>query len=65
LKQDDPVSKATITFASSGAVQSVLVTGAAAGKPAEACIKTALGKAKVPPFAQPTYSASVTVRPAN
>jgi hypothetical protein len=63
LKADDPVSKATITFGASGAVQSVTVTGAAAGKPAEACIKAALGRAKVPAFAQPTYTASVTVRP--
>jgi hypothetical protein len=65
LSPDDPVSKATVTFASAGTVQSVVVTGAATGKPAEACIRTALGKAKVPPFAQPTYSATVTVRPNN
>jgi hypothetical protein len=63
LKADDPVSRATITFAATGAVQGVVVSGSAAGKPAEACIKGALGAAKVPPFAQPTYTASVTVRP--
>ncbi len=63
LKADDPVSRATITFGSTGTVQGVTVSGAAAGKPAEACIKGALGKAKVPPFAQPTYSTPVTVRP--
>jgi hypothetical protein len=63
LKPDDPVSRATITFGSAGTVTSVTVSGGAAGKPAEACIKNALGKAKVPPFAQPTYSANVTVRP--
>jgi hypothetical protein len=41
----------------------VTVSGSAAGKPAEGCIKTQLGKAKVPAFAQPTYSANVIVRP--
>ncbi len=65
LKQDEPVSRAAVTFGSNGSVQSVIVTGNAAGKPAEGCIKAALGKAKVPAFAMPTYSANVTVRPAN
>ncbi len=65
LKPDDPVSRAAVTFGSNGSVQSVVVSGSAAGKPAEACIKSALGKAKVPAFAMPTYSANVTVRPAN
>jgi hypothetical protein len=49
-------------FASGGNVQSVSVSGAAAGKPAEACIKGALMKAKVTPFAEPTYTANITVR---
>lgn len=62
LGPDDPVSRASITFASAGTVQSVNVTGGAAGKPAEACIKSALGKAKVAPFAEPTYTANITVR---
>jgi hypothetical protein len=65
LKPDEPVSRASITFGSNGSVSSVVVTGNAAGKPAEACIKAALGKAKVPAFAMPTYSANVTVRPNN
>jgi hypothetical protein len=63
LGPDDPVSRAQVVFGSNGSVESVNVSGAAAGKPAEACIKTALGKAKVQPFAQATYSATVTVRP--
>lgn len=63
LGPDDPVSKANVVFASSGAVQSVSVSGGAAGKPAEACVKAALGKAKVPAFADATYSFPVTVRP--
>jgi hypothetical protein len=65
LKPDEPVSRAAITFGSNGSVSSVVVTGNAAGKPAEACIKAALSKAKVPAFAMPTYSANVTVRPTN
>jgi Meckel syndrome type 1 protein len=62
LGPDDPVSRATITFTSSGTVQSVNVSGGAAGKPAEGCIKAALGKAKVAPFAEATYTAPITIR---
>jgi len=62
LGPDDPVSRASITFTSAGTVQSVNVTGGAAGKPAEGCIKGALGKAKVAPFAEATYTANITVR---
>jgi hypothetical protein len=63
LGLDDPISYASITFGSAGSVTSVGVSGFAAGKPAEACIKGALSKAKVPPFAQPSYTQKVTVRP--
>jgi hypothetical protein len=63
LQPDDPISRATVTFDSSGAVTSVSVSGFAAGGPAEACIKSALGKAKVAPFAEPSYAASFTIRP--
>lgn len=59
----DDVSTATITFGSSGAVQSVSVGGWAAGKPAAACIQNALKGANVGPFAQPTFSFSVSIRP--
>lgn len=62
LGPDDPVSRASVVFSSAGTVQSVNVTGHAAGKPAEACIKGALMKAKVAPFAEPTYTANITVR---
>jgi hypothetical protein len=62
LGPDDPVSHATVVFGSDGNVQSVNVTGAAAGKPAEACIKGALSKAKVGPFAEPSYTTRITVR---
>ncbi len=62
LGPDDPVSRASITFTSGGAVQAVNVTGGAAGKPAAECIKAALGKAKLAPFAEATYTANITVR---
>lgn len=62
LGPDDPISRASVVFAGAGGVQSVNVTGGAAGKPAEACIKGALMKAKVQPFAEPTYTANITVR---
>jgi len=62
LSEDDAVSRATITFASAGNVQSVTVRGGAAGKPAEQCIKGALSAAKVPPFAEATYQMPVNVR---
>ena len=44
------------------AVRSVAISGFSAGKPSEGCIKTALGKAHVPPFAEASYGATVTVR---
>lgn len=59
---DDPISRATVTFSSNGTVQSVNVTGAAAGKPAGECIKGALSKAKLAPFAEATFVAPVTIR---
>ncbi|MDB4941449.1 MAG: alginate regulatory protein AlgP [Labilithrix sp.] len=62
LGPDDAVSRATIVFVSAGTVQSVSVSGGAAGKPAADCIKSALMGAKVAPFAEATYSAPVTVR---
>jgi hypothetical protein len=63
LGADDAVSRATVTFQSDGSVQRVAVTGGAAGTPAEGCIRSALSKAHVPPFAQPTYASPVTIRP--
>jgi hypothetical protein len=63
LGPDDPVSRATITFASDGSVQSVAVSGGAAGKPAEQCIRSALHKVRIPPFLQSTYTAPATIRP--
>ena len=63
LGPDDAISHAAITFGSDGSVVNVGVSGGAAGKPAEACIRAALMKARVAPFAQPTFTGSATVRP--
>jgi hypothetical protein len=62
LGPDDPISRASVVFGSDGNVQSVTVSGGAQGKPAEACIKSALQKAKLQPFAEPTYTANITIR---
>jgi hypothetical protein len=56
-------SRATLVFGSDGRVQSVSVSGPAAGTPAEACIRAALSRARVEPFAKPTFSVGATVRP--
>jgi hypothetical protein len=63
LGPDDPISHATITFKSDGTVESVSISGGALGKPAEACVRAALMRAHVPPFAQPIFTAPATVRP--
>ncbi len=62
VNEGEPISHATVVFGSMGTVKSVSVSGFAAGRPAEACIKAALGKAKVQPFAEPSYSFPVTIR---
>ncbi len=62
LAADEPMSRATVTFQSDGTVKSVSVSGFAAGKPQEACIKGALSKARVDPFAEATYPVPVTIR---
>jgi hypothetical protein len=56
-------SSATIQFRSSGEVSSVNVGGPAQGTPAAGCIQSALGKARVQPFAAPSFSLAVTIRP--
>jgi hypothetical protein len=56
-------SRATIVFASSGNVQSVTVSGPAAGTPAEACIKTAMSKTSVGAFKHATFSVTTTISP--
>jgi hypothetical protein len=54
---------ASVTFGSSGAVQSVSVGGWAAANGKGACVKSALQGARVSPFAKPSFTVPVTVRP--
>jgi hypothetical protein len=54
---------ANVTFSSSGAVQSVSVSGWAANNGKAACVKGALQGAHVSPFAKATFTAPVTIRP--
>ncbi|CAN5282466.1 hypothetical protein BH09MYX1_BH09MYX1_65060 [soil metagenome] len=62
MAEGDPLSRANIVFQSDGTVKSVSVSGFAAGRPNEACVKAALSKAKISPFAEATYSFPVNVR---
>jgi hypothetical protein len=59
----DDVSRAQITFSSSGTVSNVSVSGWAAGKGAAGCIKAALKGANVGAFSKPTYTVGITIRP--
>jgi hypothetical protein len=59
----DDVTRATVTFAASGAVSSVSVAGWAASHGQSGCIQGALKAAKVGPFSKPSYQFSVTIRP--
>lgn len=59
----DDVSRAQITFSSSGTVSNVSVSGWAASKGAAGCIKAALKGANVGAFSKPTYTVGITIRP--
>jgi hypothetical protein len=54
---------AQVTFAGDGTVQSVAISGANAGSASAACIEGALRRARVAPFANPSFSLTVWVRP--
>ena len=62
LGPDDVISRASVVFNSDGSVNAVSVSGGAAGKPAATCIEKELKKARLQPFAEPTYTANVTIR---
>ena len=62
IEEDAAISHATVRFNSSGSVEAVTVSGWAAGKPAEACVRNALLKPRVEPFLQPSYVVTVTIR---
>jgi hypothetical protein len=59
----EAASRATVVFGSDGRVQGVSVSGPAAGTPAEACIRAAMSRARVEPFAKPTFSVGTPIRP--
>jgi hypothetical protein len=60
---EDAASSAVVVFSSDGHVQSVSVSGPAAGQPSGACIQAQLSRARVQPFAAASFSVSATVRP--
>jgi hypothetical protein len=59
----DEVSRAQLTFGSSGAVSNVSVSGWAAANGKTGCVKSAMKGAKVGPFQDPSFSVGVTIRP--
>ena len=64
LAGQDSGPRATVTFdGATGRVKSVTLAGTGAGSPAESCVRSALMGARLPPFSEPTFTASVTVRP--
>ncbi len=56
-------SSASITFGSSGSVQSVSVGGWAAANGKAGCVKSALQGAHVAPFAKPSFTVPANIRP--
>ncbi len=54
---------AQVMFASDGTVKAVTVSGPNAGTPAASCIESALKRARVAPFASPSFALMVWVRP--
>jgi hypothetical protein len=62
--QMSDASRALITFGPDGNVHKVDVSGpAASDSKAASCLRSAFGRAHVPPFSASTYAAGVTVRP--
>lgn len=59
----DDVSYASVTFSSAGTVSGVNVSGWAAKNGKSDCIKAALKGANVGPFAKPSFTVSVPIRP--
>ncbi|WP_433931926.1 hypothetical protein AB3662_46120 [Sorangium cellulosum] len=59
----DDVSRAQITFSSTGQVSKVNVSGWAAANGQSSCVQSALKAANVGPFSKPSFSVSATIRP--
>ncbi|WP_437547548.1 hypothetical protein WME97_46440 [Sorangium sp. So ce367] len=57
------VSRAQITFSSTGQVSKVSVSGWAASNGQSSCVQSALKGANVGPFSKPSFSVSATIRP--
>ncbi|MDB4938069.1 MAG: Fe-S oxidoreductase [Labilithrix sp.] len=60
LGEDDPITHASVTFKSDGAVSRVDISG---DRPTSGCVRAALSKARIEPFADDTFATRVTVRP--
>jgi hypothetical protein len=64
LAGQDTGARALVMFEGrTGHVKSVKVVGAEPGSPAESCVRAALMGARLPPFSDPDFTASITVRP--
>ncbi|WP_437733837.1 hypothetical protein [Sorangium sp. So ce1335] len=59
----DDVSRAQITFSSTGQVSKVNVSGWAAANGQSGCVQSALKAANVGPFSKPSFSVNATIRP--
>jgi hypothetical protein len=59
----DDISRAQVTFSSSGAVTGVSVTGWAAAHGKSGCVSAALKGAKVGPFSKSSFTVGVPIRP--
>ncbi|WP_437724132.1 hypothetical protein [Sorangium sp. So ce861] len=59
----DDVSRAQITFSSTGQVSKVSVSGWAASNGQSSCVQAALKAANVGPFSKPSFSVNATIRP--
>jgi hypothetical protein len=63
LDGQESITRVSVVFSSDGTVKSISVSGGAGGTPAESCVRSAVQKAKVAPFVEPSYSTSFTIRP--
>ncbi|XXT19282.1 hypothetical protein WME94_54565 [Sorangium sp. So ce429] len=59
----DDVSRAQITFSSTGQVSKVSVSGWAAANGQSSCVQSALKAANVGPFSKPSFSINASIRP--
>ncbi|MGK3988546.1 hypothetical protein WME99_36215 [Sorangium sp. So ce136] len=59
----DDVSRAQITFSSTGQVSKVSVSGWAAANGQSGCVQSALKAANVGPFSKPSFSVNASIRP--